>query len=99
MIVDLAGSGNELLYMNDPEGSNKQANIAFAEVVHQGWPYLFAVATCDISAGEELLISYGDAYCTGHQALRRSRLEMLHQTFDGIHTEIGSMLSSLPLVG
>ena len=54
LIADLAGCGNEALYLNDPEGFDKQPHMAFVEVVHQGWPYLFIVAIRNINLSRTL---------------------------------------------
>jgi hypothetical protein len=37
-------------------------NAEFVEVTIDGWPHMFLVALRDIAIGEEILVSYGDAY-------------------------------------
>ena len=66
LIADLAGKGNELIYVNDLKDSGREANVVFSEFVHDGWPYLFVVTKKPIAEGEELLVDYGKAHWEGH---------------------------------
>jgi len=74
IIADLAGRGNELMYMNDSRGSSNDTNMIFVEYWVDGWPFLFAVPTGDIEVGESLLIDYSEAYWTSKEARKRDRL-------------------------
>jgi len=47
--------------------NDKRANCMFAEVVLEGVPTLFVVATQAIARGEECLLDYGDAYWAHHR--------------------------------
>jgi len=75
VVADLAGMGNELMFVNDPKGSGKDANVEFVEYWHLGWPFLFAVTMKRIPEGEWLLIDYGEQYWEEKLARKRDRLE------------------------
>ena len=45
-----------------PRGTSTAPNVRFCKVYDRGWPYLFIVSLRHLSAGEELLVDYGEDY-------------------------------------
>ena len=43
-------------------GLGSSANVAFVQVMHRGWPYVFVATTQAVAAGDELLIEYGNRF-------------------------------------
>lgn len=58
----------------DEEGTG--ANVSFAEVLIDGYPHVFVVATRPIYAGEELLVDYGEDYWACQRAMLTRFLEI-----------------------
>lgn len=54
-------NGNELRFVNH----DKNDNLAVEHTLHHGQWLIFFVANRDISAGEQLLVSYGEEYWSG----------------------------------
>ena len=58
MINPSCGYGNEMMAINHSK-TPQQANAKFVEFLHFGWPGVCVVASCDIAAGDEVLLDYG----------------------------------------
>ena len=68
--------GNETMYINDARGlmdESKRRNCTFVQIIHDGWPYVFVVATQDIAPNDELLLSYGDDFWDKKSSKRSRR--------------------------
>ena len=51
-----------MAFMNDPHGTDREANAVFRERLIEGWPHAFVMASRDIAADEEVLVQYGERY-------------------------------------
>lgn len=59
-----------------PDDRGKGANVTLAEVLVDGYPYVFVVATRSITAGEELTVDYGEDYWASQRAMLTRLLEI-----------------------
>ena len=71
-------------YVNDFRNSSKQANVEFVEVIRGGFPYVFLVSTTKITAGEELLLDYGQAYWDAFVSSRRKAMLQLEGVLQSV---------------
>jgi len=90
------------------DDKGKGANTTWAEVLIDGYPHVFVVATRQITAGEELTVDYGEEYWASQRAMLTRLLEigrLGHETAVRVNREPGdqqdasrppSRLSELP---
>lgn len=62
LLINAEKYANEMAFMNDYRGICKEPNVAMRTVVHRGVYFPMFYALKEISAGDELLWDYGDAY-------------------------------------
>merc|ERR1712072_78454 len=59
-----------------PDDIGKGANVTWAEVLIDGYPHVFVVATRTINDGEELTVDYGEEYWATQRAMLTRLLEI-----------------------
>jgi hypothetical protein len=80
LVIDPSLICNELVYMNDfrseKADSSRKQNVAFHEILINGWPHIYAITKRDVAPGAELLTNYGQAWWENFRIVMRRQANL-----------------------